>query len=231
MQTQGFSDPFQRIYPNFESAESAWNAYIRDKIYPDYGKSPWVVFLGNKPGVFTKVSELEASVKGYDGAVFRACSSVSEGKIKFEIFSGRVHQMFNVSDPFAGVEALMPQLAEDACETTPGAQSITPAPVTPVRSPLPCPSQLVESSRAASKRKAVDSPPALIPQDSYKGSRPGDGWYVVHTGVLPGVYYGVDALKSAKLKPGGFTCALNKDDAENLFLALTVNCALVFVKE
>jgi hypothetical protein len=55
MQTQGFSDPFQRVYPNFESAESAWNAYIRDKIYPDYGKSPWVVFLGNKPGVFTKV--------------------------------------------------------------------------------------------------------------------------------------------------------------------------------
>ena len=40
-----------------------------------------------------------------------------------------------------------------------------------------------------------------------------------------------DALKSAKPKPGGFTCALNKDDAENLFLALTVNCALVFVKE
>ena len=55
LQTQGFSDGFQRVYPDHELAEAAWNAYTRDGIYPDYGKSPWVVFLGRKPGLIERV--------------------------------------------------------------------------------------------------------------------------------------------------------------------------------
>ena len=55
MQTQGFSDGFQRVYPDHELAEAAWNAYTRNGIYPDYGKSPWVVFLGQKPGLIERV--------------------------------------------------------------------------------------------------------------------------------------------------------------------------------
>ena len=46
LQTQGFSDGFQHVYPDHELAEAAWNACTRDGIYPDYSKSPWVVFLG-----------------------------------------------------------------------------------------------------------------------------------------------------------------------------------------
>ena len=55
MQTQGFSDAFQRTYPDRPSAVAAWNAYSRDGTYPEYGKSPWVVFIGRRPGVFEKV--------------------------------------------------------------------------------------------------------------------------------------------------------------------------------
>ena len=55
MQTQGYSDNFQRVYPNRESAETAWNAFKKDRVFPDYGKSPWVVYIGNKPGVATKM--------------------------------------------------------------------------------------------------------------------------------------------------------------------------------
>jgi len=55
MQTQGHKEGFQRFFPTRDSAMAAWSAYNRDKTYPDYGKGPWVVFLGRKPGVFTKV--------------------------------------------------------------------------------------------------------------------------------------------------------------------------------
>ena len=46
MQTQGYSDAFQRVFPDRNAARATWKAYVRDKIYPDYGKAPWVVFLG-----------------------------------------------------------------------------------------------------------------------------------------------------------------------------------------
>lgn len=98
--------------------------------------------------------------------------------------------MFSVPDPFSGVEALMPQLAENVLEVTPAAQPIASVQVTPSRSSSPRPPQVAESSKAASKRKAVEPSPTLTPQ-RHEGHRPGDGWYVVHTGVLPGVYYGV----------------------------------------
>jgi len=55
MQTQGHSDAFQRVFPDFDTAKAAWLAYVEDQVYPDYGKGPWVVFLGRRPGVFTRV--------------------------------------------------------------------------------------------------------------------------------------------------------------------------------
>ena len=55
MQTQGYSEGFQKTFLTRNSAETAWIAYTQDRTYPDYGKGPWVVFLGRKPGVFTKV--------------------------------------------------------------------------------------------------------------------------------------------------------------------------------
>ena len=53
--TQGFSDAFQRAFPSRDSAEAAWSAYTRDGTYPGYGRGPWVVYHGQRPGVFTKM--------------------------------------------------------------------------------------------------------------------------------------------------------------------------------
>ena len=53
--TGGFSDAFQRMYPDRDSAEAAWIAFMRDSTYPDYGKSPWVVYHGRRLGVIEKV--------------------------------------------------------------------------------------------------------------------------------------------------------------------------------
>ena len=55
MQTQGYSDNFQRVYPSRESAEAAWRAFQQTGTFPDYGKGPWVVYIGNKPGLAIKV--------------------------------------------------------------------------------------------------------------------------------------------------------------------------------
>ncbi|KAF9777749.1 hypothetical protein BJ322DRAFT_1114794 [Thelephora terrestris] len=145
MQIQGYRNAFQRAFSDLDAATQAWNTYVRDKIHPDYGKAPWVVFLGRRPGVFTRVSELEACVRGYENAIFRSCSSVAEGKIKFQLFAEQVNQIPSVPDPFAGVEALMPQRAEEIRETalsqksSATVQSIAPvptAPVHPLSSPL-----------------------------------------------------------------------------------------------
>ena len=54
-QTQGFSDGFQKAFPDHGSAEDAWSAFIRDGTYPDYGRAPWVVFIGRNPGVFSRM--------------------------------------------------------------------------------------------------------------------------------------------------------------------------------
>jgi len=55
MQTVGQKDGFQRAYPDQASAEAAFNLFKNERIYPDYGKAPWVVFLGGKVGVITKM--------------------------------------------------------------------------------------------------------------------------------------------------------------------------------
>ena len=55
VQTQCFSDGFQRAYANRDAAEAAWQAFMRNGTFPDYGRSPWVVYFGRRPGVFTRV--------------------------------------------------------------------------------------------------------------------------------------------------------------------------------
>ena len=55
LETQGFSGAFQRSFPDLDSARAAWDAFTRDGTYPNYGKGPWVVFLGRKPGIFIRV--------------------------------------------------------------------------------------------------------------------------------------------------------------------------------
>ena len=58
MQTVGQKDGFQRCYPDRASAEAAYDLFEEQGIYPDYGKSPWVVFHGRKTGVVSKMSVL-----------------------------------------------------------------------------------------------------------------------------------------------------------------------------
>jgi hypothetical protein len=55
LQVQCFPDAFQRAFPNHEVAEAAWVAFMRDGTFPDYGRSPWVVYFGRRLGVFTRV--------------------------------------------------------------------------------------------------------------------------------------------------------------------------------
>ena len=55
IQTQGFSDAFHQVFPDCDSAKAAWSTFTRDGIYPDYGRGPWVVYLGHKPGVCSKM--------------------------------------------------------------------------------------------------------------------------------------------------------------------------------
>jgi cell division septation protein DedD len=143
-------------------------------------------------------TDLEASVRGFHNATFQSCFSATEGKVLFQLFTEEVVQMLNSSEFFNSVRALTPQERMEVIKETLAAQPITsskddptPTPPSPavVLTPTPPSSQqAAESSRAASKRKAVDPPP--VPHET-KTSRPGDGWYVVQVGVVPGVYYGM----------------------------------------
>ena len=131
--------------------------------------------------------ELKCSIKGYDGAVFRSCSSSMEGVIKFWLFAEQVGQMFTGSDPFSGTTGTISR-PEGYHEATP--QPVSPVPIIPKRSELPRTPRVAESSKAASKYK----PSSLFyvsPLQNPKVCSPGDGWYVAHNAVLPGVYYGM----------------------------------------
>ena len=55
MQTVGQGDGYQHVYPDRASAEAAFNRFKNEGVYPDYGKAPWVVFLGRRVGVLTKM--------------------------------------------------------------------------------------------------------------------------------------------------------------------------------
>ena len=128
--------------------------------------------------------ELKASVKGYHGAIFRSCSSVTEGQIKYHLFAKRVARMFAGPDLFP----TMPQQLEgrDFHGTVAADQRIAPIPVTPKH----LPPQVAESSNTASKRNASYSSLASSVR-KLKVSRPSDGWYVAFNAVLPGTYYGM----------------------------------------
>lgn len=168
--------------------------------------------------MFTEVSDLEACIKDYTDAIFQPCDSIADGQTKLLIFSRKIAEMFAAGDLFSDVESL-PHRARKACGRTPVPQP-----------PSLLPSPVAESSRAAGKRRAVDTL-ERSPQRQSRLSCPGDGWYVVHKAALPGVYYGAKAVKMASPEPGGFFCAANEKEAHKCFLELTVNAALLFVKD
>lgn len=136
-------------------------------------------------------TELECSVKGYEAAIFRSCSSVTTGNITFQLFGQRLTQMFAGPNPFPTLDGSVPQpeRVDDSHETMPPAQPTTSVPAIQKRSqPLSIP-QVSEPSSSASKRNASGSSLSQSLR-KYKVSRPGDGWYVAYNAVLPGVCYG-----------------------------------------
>ncbi|KAF9789421.1 hypothetical protein BJ322DRAFT_1105268 [Thelephora terrestris] len=236
LQTQCFPDAFQRAFPNRGAAEAAWLAFMRDGTFPDYGRSPWVVYFGRRPGVFTRVTEIEGSIKNYTGALYQSCSSITEGKIRLQLFAQRAAHMFCGRDPFSSVADLM-SLSDDGDgnsdddgngeqEIGMAARSCTPVLVMPTISLAPEPANpsgpasndIAESSKSTSDPKGAGS------------SHPGEGWYVVYHGALPGVCFGVEALKNAAPKPGGFWCAIDKESADLLFLKLSLGGEVVWAK-
>ena len=58
-------------------------------------------------------TELECSVKSYNDAIFRTCSSIAQGNIKFQLFIERVAQMFTGPDLFPDPDSLIPQPGGD----------------------------------------------------------------------------------------------------------------------
>lgn len=128
-------------------------------------------------------SELECSIRGFGGAIYRCCSSVTRGKIKFDLFSQQLAHMFADRDPYSSVDLLVLEAEEFSIQ-----QQIAPPepPATPVpeaqRLPL---APQVESWNAAS---SCDGAGRLGGPSS---PRNGDGWYVAYRAILPGVYYGV----------------------------------------
>lgn len=168
------------------------------------------MFLGRKSGVMTKVfvlspytplhsvltyvssSELEHSIKGHACAVFRPCSSISDGHVKYQLFAKQVAEWFVDSDLLSDTNSPTPQPRVGGItrrEATPTIETIAPA-LVPRRSPPPLTPQVAESSTSGSKRNASDSS-LTSPLRRSKAARPSDGWFVAHHAVLPGVYYGV----------------------------------------
>jgi len=110
-----------------------------------------------------------------------------EGVIKFWLFAEQVGQMFAGSDPFSGTTGTISR-PEGCHEVTP--QPVSPVPIIPKRSELLLMPRVAESSKAASKYKP-SSLSYVSPLQNPKVCHPGNGWYVAHNAVLPGVYYGM----------------------------------------
>ena len=206
-QTKGYgSNASQKVFPDRLAAEVAWTAHVQ---HITYGKGPWVVFLGRKSGVMTKVfvfspdtplrsvltypssAELEFSIKGHACAIFRPCSSISDGHVKYQIFAKQVTEWFADLDSSSDTNSstLQPRGGVTCREATPAVETIAPA-LVPRHYPRPLTPQVAESSASGSKRNASDSS-LTSPLRRSKAARPSDGWFVAHHAVLPGVYYGV----------------------------------------
>ena len=136
-------------------------------------------------------SELEACVKGYNNAVFRCCPSLTDANIKFQLFIQRVADMFAGPgpDPFSDVNALAATPARGRLQETPTVRSATLTPIVPKHfRHVP---QVAESSKSALKQRADSGSSLASPMRRLKIPPPGDGWYLVYNGVLPGVYCGL----------------------------------------
>lgn len=92
-------------------------------------------------------------------------------------------------DPFPGVDALIPPSpgGNDRQRIRAAAQSTTPTPIAPSR--LRSVPQVAETSKSGLKRADTESS-LLLPMRRLQIPRTGDGWYVVHSAALPGVYCG-----------------------------------------
>lgn len=165
-------------------------------------KCPNVICIGLF-GRLTRASstELECSIRGYTGAIYRSCSSVTEGNIRSYLFAEKVAQFFAGGDPFSNVQDLLPTPEEDDDQQDDefGSQPSSPDLMMP---DLPLASQGDDPSSATSVGEA---PPSELPSNdtqepsqsavNHEGtgpsSSPTDGWYVAFHAVLPGVYFGV----------------------------------------
>jgi hypothetical protein len=99
--------------------------------------------------------------------------------------------MFADSDPFPGVDALTPPSpgGNNRQRIRAAAQSTTPTPIAPSRLRSVLQPEVAESSKSGLKRADTESS-LLLPMRRLQIPRTGDGWYVVHSAALPGVYCG-----------------------------------------
>ena len=137
--------------------------------------------------------ELERSVSGDSGAIFRSFSSLTEADTKFDLFIQSITEMFaNVVDPFSasGPPTLLP------------ARHAPQAPVVePVSLPLVArgPPETAPQVAGPSTHRTVTvqneqalGPIAKSILRRVRAGAPGktDGWYVVFHGAVPGVCFG-----------------------------------------
>ena len=135
--------------------------------------------------------------------MFRPCSGLSEGKIKFELFAQRVALMFaDSADPFSAVDVLLPRQGEDVVMHPQGedvvmsheGEDIPTGPPVTTTIPTPQPIAGPSTSRTSRTGKAVDYgilTSALSSHHITGTPVPNQGWFVAFNAVLPGVYYGV----------------------------------------
>ena len=133
-------------------------------------------------------AELKCSVKGYTGAIFQSCSSLTDANIRFQLFSQQVAQMFTSLDPFSSVANLVPPpVGGNDLQEIPAVQATTPTQIASHNLP-PAPQVAVSPKSAI---KCNDPGPSLVlPAHRLKNPQPGDRWYIMYKGILLGVYYG-----------------------------------------
>ena len=149
-------------------------------------------------------TEVEASVKGFSGAIYRSCASVGEGKIRLQLFIEKIGALFAGSDPFSFVDDMILEPDSEGAdgddggddEPAPAVGTTAPAltapnlPLAPNVDPTAASTGDVEY-KPASNDVAESSKSALNRQVASPAPRPREGWFVAYNAVLPGVYLGV----------------------------------------
>ena len=144
-------------------------------------------------------AELEHSVSGDSGAIFRSFSSLTEANTKFGLFIQSVTEMFsNVVDPFSvpGSSALHPARHDSPAGDTPQAPAVESVALPSVTRGPP-ETQPQAAGPSTQRAVTVQNEQALGPIAKsilrrVRAGAPGrtDGWYVVFHGAIPGVCFG-----------------------------------------